>query len=341
MAGDLELRRRTRDQAYTYVAQKRRLADNIGERLASYRSLLGGTTKGATIAPSVMAQASADGRYFQLRPQEPEHTVLSAVKEPASAANAQRLARLVENQPDYLAALQELGRILNDLRDYRNALVYLQRALPLNRQSARTLCELGRAQFGLNQRDEACRTLESAVTMNPHYTVAWQYLLRLLAVNKTAEGRRWAEKVHEIHPRNFTLALAGARLYPAADGVSVLHRLLDFYAPSFTKDEKPVAAAAFSQAILDIAGPELVTTAALELLRRACDVFPESARLADLLRYALHLAGSYEESNRHYVRALDLRRTSAVYRAEYPKEDGRIHFWQFAENIRQSQTQSL
>jgi tetratricopeptide (TPR) repeat protein len=273
----------------------------------------------------VVAAAVADGRYLRLKPQEPERTLLAIVQARTTVENSQELARLLEQHPNYLAALQEQGRMRNDLRDFQGALAYLQRALALYPESARTLCEIGRAYFGLQNLPEARKHLEKALTINPWYEPGWQYLLRFLALTRDADGRRWAERAREIHPRNFNLALAGARLYQGREAIELLHRLLGTYAPSFTADERPAAATAFSQAIQDLAAPWLGTAEALELVRRGCEIFPQSARLADLLGHALHLAGKQDESYQHHVRALDLRRTAAVYHGEFPKEDGRLH----------------
>ena len=66
---------------------------------------------------------------------------------------------------------------------------------------------------------------------------------------------------------------------------------------------------------------------------RACAVFPQSALLATLLGHALRRAGRHQESHHHLARALRLQRTAQTYRAEFPKEDGTVHFWQFGAHI--------
>jgi hypothetical protein len=98
---------------------------------------------------------------------------------------------------------------------------------------------------------------------------------------------------------------------------------------------KPTAAAAFSETIRDVVGPSFGTAPVLELLERGCEVFPQSALLANLLGRALYLAGRFDESNQQYTRAMELRRAALTYRHEFPKEDGTYHFWQFAEHIRE------
>jgi tetratricopeptide (TPR) repeat protein len=336
LASDASVRERIRKEAHSYVTENRRLADHIGERLAYYQSLLPKGSRRFQLPESIVAAAVCNGNYLQLRPQDAEKSLLSVLQKPATPEGTQVLSRLLEQHPDYLAALQEQGRLLNDLRDCRNALVYLERALVLNRQSARILCEIGRAQFGLNHFVGARKNLEAALAINPFYIPGWQYLLRLLALTRSPDGPVWARQARRQHPRNYTLALAGASLYPAQEGVELLRNLLDDFAPSLTADERPNAAVSFSQTIFEVAGPLLATAPALSLVGRACEVFPDSARMADMFGHALRLAGRHAESRTEHIRALDIRRASAIYRTEFSQEDGRFHFWQFAENIRDS-----
>jgi tetratricopeptide (TPR) repeat protein len=335
LAGDAALRRGIREQAYAYVHQHRRLADHIGGRLEFYRGLLPGGPRGVELSAEVMAAAVRDGNYLQLRAGEPEQTLRAVAEGAGTAENAQKLQRVLTRYPNYVAALQEQGRILNDLRDTRNARAYLEHARALNPASARTLGEMGRTHFIAQNIPEARRLLEHALELNLWNVPCWLYLYRLLQLTRSPDGPRFAERGHQVHPRNYTLALAGARLYPGRERLVVLHRLLDEYAPTFTPVEIPGATLAFSQAILEVAGSQLGAPEAVALLERACAVFPQSARLADMLAHALRLAGRQEDSNRQYVRALELQRAAAIFQAEFPQEDGRFYFWQFAENIRQ------
>jgi tetratricopeptide (TPR) repeat protein len=336
LANDANLRRGIRERAHAYVARERRLADHIGRRLAFYRELLPGPSRGGDISEAVLAAAVRDGNYLQLRPQEPEQAVIQAMQGPASAEAVQKLGRVLEQYPDYLAALQEHGRLLNDLRDSHGALGCLQRALSLNPQSARSLSEIGRAHFVLGNAAEARKMLEAGLALNPLYLPGWGYFLRLLALTKSPDGPCWAARARELFPDNFTLALASAKLYPGPEGIGVLHQLFGRFGSSLTAEERPAAAGAFSQTIMEVAGPHLAAQETVDLLRRACAVFPTSARLADMLGYALHLTGQREESHREYARALDIRRTAKIFQAEFPRDDGRFYFWQFAENIRSS-----
>ncbi len=172
------------------------------------------------------------------------------------------------------------------------------------------------------------------MNLNPYYQVGWRYLIRMSTLKPGGDGPRWAERAREYHTANYALALLGTKVYPPVEAVGVLRRLLDIYAPTFLAEEMPAASAAFSETIRDVTGPLLNTPEVVELLQRACEVFPHSALLANLLGRALHLSGRHEESNEHYARALELRRIAQTYRQEFPQEDGTYHFWQFAEHIR-------
>src|SRR5262249_25822604 len=90
------------------------------------------------------------------------------------------------------------------------------------------------------------------------------------------------------------------------------------------------------EAVVDVVRGASGGSDVLALLRRACAAFPESARLAHALGQALHDAGESEESNAHFTRALALRHLAVLYQREGFKEDGTIHYWQFADHIRRA-----
>jgi tetratricopeptide (TPR) repeat protein len=336
LASDVELRQRIRRQAHAHVSANRRLDDHIGQRLAFYRRLLPRPPLPRVVEDSVLEQANVEGagRYLQLRRREPEETLLAVKNAPPSRESFHKLAQLVERHPNYLYALQHLGRLGNDLRDSRRGLPYLERALALDPNSARTRCEMGRSFYLLDDVVKARRWLEDALTLNPYYQLGWQYLLRFLHISKAKDGPPWVERAHQANPANFALALLGVPLYPSTERVGVLRRLLDFYEPQFLKEELPAAAAAFSETFRDTAGPYLNSAAGIELLRRGCAVFPHSAQMANLLGMVLRQVGQVEEAEAQHARALDLRQAARTFQAEFPKEEGSVYLWQFAEHIR-------
>jgi tetratricopeptide (TPR) repeat protein len=323
LAGDAGLRQRIRTQAHAHVSQQRRLADHIGERLDFYRALLRGGSKGGAVDDALVAEAVRDGDYYQLRPGEPEKTLLAALQPSADAGPL--LSRLVQQYPDYIAALQNFGKWCNDRGDYPTALRHLERARALQPHSARTRCEIGRSRFLVKDMAAARRELEAALQINPHYYPGWQYLLRLLTLHRAADGPRWAERAGELFPACYALAWAAAGVYEPAEGVRVLQAALERYAAGFKPEEMADAALALGQAVMELAGPRLATPAVRALLERACEVFPDSARLAHLLGVALHWAGAEEASQAHFRRALAIQRTATLYRGEFPQDDGSIH----------------
>lgn len=343
LAGDTALRHRIRQQAYDHVAEHRRLEQHIQTRLDFYQQVsathcptsanVDRTTDGGRLPDDVLAAATCDGRYLQLRPQAPEQALATARNGPPTRETAHSLVQLVEQYPEYVAALQALGQQLNSLREHRLALDYLERARQRQPKSARTLAEVARAHYRLGDEQRARSLLEETLTFNPHCLVAWQYLLRLLQVLRASDGSHWATRARESFPEHFELALMGARLYPPLEAVKLLRQLVEQHAGSLAAEERPAAAAAFSETIRDIAGPLGGAAEALELLAAASHAFPNSARLANCYGAAFQAAGRQQDSYREFMRALALRRSAQTFRTEYPQDDGVFYFGQFAENV--------
>jgi tetratricopeptide (TPR) repeat protein len=333
LADDPSLRHAIRARAHAHVAGQRCMAQHIGERLAFYRGLLAGPPRGGPLPPAVAAAAVRNGEHWQLRPQQAEAALLAATRGPATAAAAQALAGVLEQHPAYLAGLQHMGRLLNELKDPRAALPYLERARALDGGGARTLCEIGRAHFLLDDVGAARAALEEALTRQPLYYPGWQYLLRMLHLHPAADGAGWAERARRLFPACYPLGLAGAQLHTPGEAVALLRRLLDEHAPSFKVEERVAAAAAFGQAIGAAVRSAPGASEALALLERACAVFPESGRLAALLGEALYQAGRAEESHAWLARSLRLHRAARTTRDEPRADDSTLLCEQLAEHI--------
>lgn len=330
------LRQRLRAEAHAYVTRERRLSDRIGERLQFYRELLGSKPTGVALPTNLIAGAHREGNYLQLRPGLPEQTLLRVLQTAPSRDSVQALQQLVERHPSYAAAVAHLGRSLNDLKDYRAAQPWLERARTLQPWSAQVLSELGRGRFVQGDRTGALAYLREALTLNPWFLPGWQYLLRLLELQPGPEGPESAQAARKQFPRNYQLALAAVKVLPVGQRLAALTATLDEFKETFSPEERPQAAAAFSQAIAGL-GELLFAPGGIDLVTAATAVFPTSARLADLLGHLLYRAGRFEESTRAHARALDLRRTADLFRAEFPKEDGSVHYWQFADHLRRWQ----
>lgn len=332
LARDAELRQRIRVQAHAYVVRERYLPDRIPERLAFYRQLLPSTPAGATLGPEITTATHHEGRYLQLRPGPPERTLIGLLHGVPSPESVRSLQSLTREHPSYAAAVGHLGRTLNDLKEYRAALPSLEQARHLQPLSASVLAEMGRAYFVLGDRIRALALLRQAIELNPWFLPGWQYLLRLLELQPGPEGVEIATAARARFPDNYLLALMAVRVLPAEQRLASLGDALDHFKDSFAPEEFPAAAAAFSQAIAAL-GPLLFCAAGIELVEQGVSVFPDSARLADLLGHLLFRVGRDGESYRAHARALELRRAAQLFQSEFPKEDGSVHYWQFADHI--------
>jgi hypothetical protein len=207
----------------------------------------------------------------------------------------------------------------------------------------------------------ARKLLEEALQLNPTYHPAWQYFLRLLQLTKATDGPRWAQEARRLFPEDFALALLAVRLYGPQQVITQLQRLIDEFAPQgsaatamprqadmsspapaaataraglrLAAHELPAATAALSSTLAEIAPPLLGQAEMIGLLRSASSAFAHSAALLDLLGHALYLSGQTEESRAAFCRALQLRETALGYQAEFPRETGAVHYWQFARQI--------
>lgn len=351
LVADARVRERIRQDAYSHVAQRRRLEDHISERLTFYRGLLDSARASvpassqmtsATLSAAVRGLATVDGHYLQLPANhEPEQTLAEAIESPPTRDSITALARIVERHPDYSAALLQLGSLLNDQQENQAALPYLQRARQLNPQAAEPLCQLARIAHRSGQFQQAQQLLEKAIELNPYSPRAWRYLLRLLPVIAASlrrqevefDGRPWAERARQLHPASYSLALTGVALYPADEAIPLLQQLLDTHAPHLSPDDT-AAVVLFSATISTIVGPHLARADVLQLARRAAFHFPQSVRLSDLLARALIEHGYRSEAHAEFARGQQLRRAAQIYRAEFPQEDDNIPLRLIAEHLR-------
>ncbi len=327
---DPALRVEMRLRAHQYVCRQRRLPDHVGERLAWYRSLLGGGARAAVLPDEVLNGAFCEGRYMQIRPQEAERSYVQARQTQNPAEAIAILAPVVERRPRYLSALQLLGQMLNGRRDFQRASQVLEQARDLDASNPRTLIEIGRTSFLLNDLVRAKTIIKGVVATDPLHLPAWQYLLRLLILDRSPDGPEWAERAERLFSRCYTLALLGAQTYPAHQIASIIRKLLVRIAPTLPAQERPVALAAFRQAILPTLQTAPFDGEVVSLLQTAAEAFPDSARFASELATALERAGRAEEAYPHYARALRLSRQAKTYQEEFPGAEAPPWTWQFA-----------
>jgi tetratricopeptide (TPR) repeat protein len=148
--GDPALRHTLRTQGHGYVQRNRLLTNHISQRVEWYRSLLPQTSSISTLPAEIAVHGVRDAGYVRLPPQEPERAVRDALNLSAPAQASAAFTQVLEQNPRYFAALQHQGRLLNDLRQHRAALELLERAREIQPENARTLSEIGRAWYRLD-----------------------------------------------------------------------------------------------------------------------------------------------------------------------------------------------
>lgn len=332
LVADAELRQRIRSQAHQYVSEERRLEKHIATRLEFYRRLLPASPVGFELPAEILAATEVSGRYLQLRPQATEEVFLAAQESPPLSQTLDQLEQIGRRFPDYHAAHVTRGRMLNDAKRSAEAFEVLQRALKLEPDSAATLCELGRCFYFRNEIASARECFEKALRINPWYYPGWQYFLRFLRFVRAADSTDWAQRADQTFPDDFPLALLTIALHPPQLQIGLLSELLErSWARPHAEDSDSLLA--FEQSAAEAihgveGGPE-----GAALLRRACELFPHSARLADMLGQVLYRQGDAEESATCFRRALVIRRTAKMYAAEFPRDDRSFHFWQFADSV--------
>ena len=333
LRSDAALREKIRRQGNEYVARERLLADHITQRLAWYQSLMKSPPGPTSLPPEIAGAVLREQGYLQLPLGEPERTLRDVIRNPKAPEASAAIGGLLEKHPRYVAALQHQGKLFNDQRQHRPALATLERVRQLRPDSAKTFAEIGRAHFRLGEDAQARAAMEQAVRMNPRHLPAWQYLLRMLAVNKSPDGPEFARRAMGLFPGCYPLALLGLPTYPPAQAPGVLLALLERYAPTITIIEKTMALSLFRQAILEILAASPPPEAIVPLLARACGVFPESSRLAAEHGNALRRAGRPDEACAEHARALTLHRQAMTYRDEFKQVEAPPLIWQLAEHI--------
>lgn len=329
LADDAALRARIRERAHAYLTRERILSGQVGERLDFYRAL--GAQPGGGVSEAVLARGARDGAYVRFLPEAPERALRHATEAPASAEIEASLSALVAAFPDYLAAWQQLAQVRSTLRSPRTALDAAERAIAIDATRARSHTEAGRARWLLGDTAGAWQSLERAVAENPQYAPAWFAMISLYkatgaqgAVAKLAQARAHL-------PFSYGLVLASLSLHPADAQVGALGGLLD--ETRFTPEEEPVASPAFAASFEALPASLRESADGRQLLRRLCERFPASGRLARLRASIEEATGDAGEGARERLRAAALEESARLFEAARI-DPSRAYFWQFAEHVR-------
>jgi tetratricopeptide (TPR) repeat protein len=351
LSHDRALCERIRRRAYDEVRRNRRLADHVGDRLSWYESLRSKLTVPKIAVPSIAVHeiavpevsvsrgavgSVADARdgYHELRPEEPERTLMSALGDSNKADAARRLDELLAREPSYLVALQHQGRIYNDLHDNRRALEALHRAREAAPGNPRTENEIGRAWFGLDDALRAREAIEETLRIEPRYLPAWQYLLRLLSIRRASDGPTRARQARELFPSCYSIALLAAAIEPdAAAAAMALRCAVTALSTQVVPAQRSTVLAALRQSIAAIIKQSPTEAELVPLLRTAWEVFPESAWLAGEFGAVLYRCGEFDAAFEMQARAFDIRRRAQLYREEFPVADDPAWAWQFADHL--------
>jgi tetratricopeptide (TPR) repeat protein len=332
---DPAFRARLRHQAHEYVLHHRRLCDNVVQRVDWYQSLLKRQVDSSSSLPKFVEEAAAarEENYWQLRPGEPERSFLASNQLADKQIAITRLTQQLQTAPDYLAVLTRQGQLLNDVREYQQAFAVLEKARALSPKSPRVLSEIGRTWFCSNNVTKGRQALIQAIEADPNYLPAWQYLLRLLAFSKATDGPDWGRRAEERFPTCYPLTLLAAQLYPSGESLMAMKRVVDRFDSTLVPRERDTALRAIRQTLATVIQsipnqPELIP-----LLRRACEIFPESAWLANELGTALFRSGRFSDACHFQAKGLRLRQQATTFREEFPTQESSPWSWQFADHI--------
>ncbi len=335
LAQQTELRHQIRQRAYAYVAENRRLPENVMERVRWYQSLLPHPVAENVTLPLSVQQviSSQDGNYISLRPGEPERLLLASMS-PSTAAEALRqLSPLTQQTPDYIAALARQGQLLNDTREHLRAHQVLEQARLLAPKCPRVLSELGRSWFCLNKPLQARQLLESAIQADENYLPAWQYLLRLIRLNGMTDGAEWANRAERQFPQCYSLAILAAQIHPLPESLQAMSRMVDRIAPSIVPRERATVLRAIRQELAGLISSASGSPEWMHLLEKMCEHFPESAWLANELGGELQRIGRGSEAHCWHSHAFQLRQQALIYQEEFPKQEAAPWGWQFSDHI--------
>ena len=335
LAQQTQLRHQIRQRAYAYVAENRRLHENVMERVRWYQSLLPHPVAEKVSLPLSVQQAisSQDGNYISLRPGEPERLLLASMS-PSTAAEALRqLSPLTQQTPDYITALARQGQLLNDTRDHLRAQQVLEQARLLAPKCPRVLSELGRSWFCLNNPLQARQLLESAIRADENYLPAWQYLLRLIRLNGMTDGAEWAKRAETQFPQCYSLAILAAQIHPLPESLQALSRMVDRIAPNIVPRERATVLRAIRQGLAGFISSASGNPEWMQLLEKLCELFPESAWLANELGGELQRVGRGSEAHRWHSQAFQLRQQVLIFQDEFPKQEAAPWGWQFSDHI--------
>jgi len=324
LVGDEPLRKQLRQRAYDTVRQDQQSQD-VQPRLDWYRSLC--TPKNSELPSTLTQSAHREGNYWSFVPSEVEQTVALAFRE----SLADEKVALLEAQRDHLPAIR--ARVRQHL--VRQQFESAGRLLAVLPETPTMLADVAQVVFSQGEVAQARQKLERALALNPSYFTAWNMLIRLLDREDPVAAALAAQRAHRNQPRNYMVALATLKYVDPDTAWAVARTLLERFAPTFDPAEMPYAASAFGRVFQELANQGL--TRAVDTLRIACQVFPDSARLHDLCARSLHPS---VEANQHWQRAMELDRAATLHQLDFATEEEAPLIWSIADYVRRHRGES-
>ena len=336
---DTMLRLKIRDQAYDFVMGQRKLESHIQNRIKWYQSfdrnqfISEGVDEQLFIALEEAGEKQ-DG-YFQLRPRVVEEQYLEVSTKETPHERVEFLKNLTQQQPAYSFAWLKLGECLNGLRQPGDALKALEKTLDLMPYSCCAKIEIARSYFLSENRDKAVGLLRQVCLSEAFFLPAWKYFLRLLAIEKAADGIGWCKKADAKFPGCYSLSLIGLGNYSEEEKPVVLLEILCRVGSSLSIMEHPYARNELSRAIREVTAlPLRDKSATIDLLQKAHTIFPESNQIAAELGNLLYTTGRGVEARNYFNYAY-----SQKLVADLCKQDDQTkeipYQWQFSRYIRQ------
>ena len=304
--------RRTRD-AITYL----RKATRLDERSPTLQRGLGvAYASSGDLARAIRAFRTS----LALDPGAPE-TVHALGRVLMQHGNAQAAVHLlgsfVDRNPSDLISQELLAQGYKALDDHRAVRRHLQRALESlegddsvesKEDRARLMNNIGVACASLGVLGEAERWYRKAVDAAPH-PIAFRNLFGVYAERQEGEAERrvlnqWLEMFPDDDEATLRLAIQSAETGEVARGVKELHRLTESVSVSVR------AYAALGYALSDLLGE---MHAAIEVLEKGYERFPQDATIANNLAYAYLRSGMPSEARRVLERVEKQDVESSVY----------------------------
>ena len=336
---DRELRMKLRKQAYAYVREQRTLASHIHKRIEWYQSLGKTNAMGEGIDGPLWHSLQKAGQlqdgYGQLRAGVAEQQFLEAVAKETDEERVEALQKLTHQHPAYPYAWLKLGECLNGLRQPGDAIKALEKTIELMPYSYSAKIEIARSSFLSGDRGRAVELLQQVCLSEEFFLPAWKYFLRLLAIQKAADGIGWCQKADTKFPGCYSLSLIGLDHYSPENKAAALLAILSRVASSLSIMERSYARAELSRAIFEIiAQPVRDPSAVIALLRKAHIVFPESTKIAAELGNRLFATGQGVEARNYFDYAYGQKLATDLCKDD-SLGDGIPYQWQFSHYIRQ------